>query len=50
MEDTQSFRLVGTTEIVRIPIQRVDGQAAVNWESIEKVFPEIKCVQNGGVT
>ncbi|KAG0041966.1 hypothetical protein BGZ89_007134, partial [Linnemannia elongata] len=41
MEDTQSFRLVGTAEIVRIPIQHVDGQTVVYWESIEKVFPRI---------
>lgn len=44
------FRLIETTEIVRIPIQHVDGQAVVYWESIEKVFPEVKCVKNGGVT
>ncbi|KAK5809251.1 hypothetical protein F5H01DRAFT_394807 [Linnemannia elongata] len=50
MEDTQSFRLIGTTEIVRIPIQHIDGQTVVYWESIEKVFPEVKCVKHGGVT
>ncbi|KAF9215300.1 hypothetical protein BGZ59_001738, partial [Podila verticillata] len=49
MEETQSFRLNGTTEIVRIPIQHVDGQNVVYWESIEKVFPGVKCVKNGDV-
>ncbi|KAG0196006.1 hypothetical protein BGX33_002243, partial [Mortierella sp. NVP41] len=49
MEETQSFRLIGTTEIVRIPIQHVDGQNVVYWESIEQVFPGVKCVKNGDV-
>ncbi|KAF8945904.1 hypothetical protein BGZ52_009201, partial [Haplosporangium bisporale] len=49
MEETQSFRLNGTTEIVRIPIQHVDGQNVVYWKSIEKVFPGVKCVKNGDV-
>ncbi|KAF9116177.1 hypothetical protein BGX30_006021, partial [Mortierella sp. GBA39] len=50
MEETQSFRLIGTTEIMRIPIQHVDGQNVVYWESIEEVFPGVKCVKNGDVT
>ncbi|KAG0312635.1 hypothetical protein BGZ97_010995 [Linnemannia gamsii] len=49
MELTQSFRLTGTTEIVRIPIQHVDGQNVVYWESIEKFFPGVKFVKNGDV-
>ncbi|KAF9945258.1 hypothetical protein BGZ72_001526, partial [Mortierella alpina] len=50
MEETQSFRLAGTTEIEKIPIQHVDGQDFVCWEDIEQVFPAIKYVKNGEVT
>ncbi|KAG0375255.1 hypothetical protein BGX24_009350 [Mortierella sp. AD032] len=50
MGDTQSFRLIGTTEIARIPFQHIDGQNVVTWESIKKVFPEVKCVKKGDVT
>ncbi|KAF9924507.1 hypothetical protein BGZ67_009215 [Mortierella alpina] len=49
MEETQSFRLPGTTDIVRIPIQNVDGQNVVNWRSIEQIFPGVKGVKNGDV-
>ncbi|KAG0361303.1 hypothetical protein BGX24_005366, partial [Mortierella sp. AD032] len=34
---------------MRIPIQNVDEQNIVYWESIEKVFPGVKCVKNGDV-
>ncbi|KAF9960331.1 hypothetical protein BGZ72_007272 [Mortierella alpina] len=47
--DTQSFRLIGTTEIVTIPIQHADGQNVVCWETIEQVFPGVKCVSHGDV-
>ncbi|KAF9944207.1 hypothetical protein BGZ72_002660, partial [Mortierella alpina] len=50
MEETQSFRLIGTSEIEKIPIQHVDGQDFVYWEDIEQVFPAIKHVKNGDVT
>ncbi|KAG0344422.1 hypothetical protein BG004_004497 [Podila humilis] len=46
---TQSFRLAGTTEIMRIPIQHIDGQKVIDWKSIERVFPGVKCVKNGDV-
>ncbi|KAG0197359.1 hypothetical protein BGX33_000724, partial [Mortierella sp. NVP41] len=49
MEETQSFRLTGTTKIVKIPIQHVDGQTVVYWKSIEQVFPGVQCVKNGDV-
>ncbi|KAF9287718.1 hypothetical protein BGZ68_001387, partial [Mortierella alpina] len=49
MEETQAFRLTGTADIVKIPIQHVDGQNVVYWDSIEKVFPGVKCVKNGDV-
>ncbi|KAG0298009.1 hypothetical protein BGZ98_000345, partial [Dissophora globulifera] len=47
MESTQSFRLAGATQIQKIPIQYVDGQSVVYWESIEKAFPGAKKVKNG---
>ncbi|KAF9272103.1 hypothetical protein BGZ68_002708, partial [Mortierella alpina] len=49
MEETQSFRLTGTKEIVKIPIRHVDGQPVIYWESIEQVFPGVKGVKNGDV-
>ncbi|KAF9084007.1 hypothetical protein BGX27_003950, partial [Mortierella sp. AM989] len=49
MDRTQSFRLTGTTQIVNIPIQQIDGQNVVFWESIEQVFPEAQCVKNADV-
>lgn len=47
MEETQSFRLAGTTEIMKIPIRQVDGQNIVCWESIKRAYPEVKCIKNG---
>ncbi len=49
MEETQSFRLMGTTDIVKIPVQHVDGRAVVYWDSIEQIFPGVKGVKNGDV-
>ncbi|KAG0318728.1 hypothetical protein BGZ99_005483 [Dissophora globulifera] len=49
MEHTQSFRLIGTTQIENIPIQYVDGQSVVYWESIERAFPGVRQVKNGDV-
>ncbi|KAF9956626.1 hypothetical protein BGZ72_002637 [Mortierella alpina] len=49
MKETQPFRLIGTTEIVRIPIQHIDGLATVGWNNIEKAFPGVQCVKNGDV-
>ncbi|KAF9569512.1 hypothetical protein EC968_002599 [Mortierella alpina] len=49
MSQIQSFRLIGTTEIVTVPIQHVDGQKVVCWETIEQVFPGVKSVKNGDV-
>ncbi|KAF9087394.1 hypothetical protein BGX27_002939, partial [Mortierella sp. AM989] len=45
MDQTQSFRLIGTTEIVRLPVQHLDGQNVVFWESIEQVFPGVRYVK-----
>ncbi|KAF9559055.1 hypothetical protein EC968_006752 [Mortierella alpina] len=49
MSETQSFQLLGTTDIVEIPIQHMDDQNIVYWESIEQVFPGVKCVKNDDV-
>ncbi|CAO3568623.1 unnamed protein product [Mortierella alpina] len=49
MDQTQSFRLIGTTQIVTVPVLHVGGQNVVSWESIEQVFPGVKCVKNGDV-
>ncbi|CAO3568635.1 unnamed protein product [Mortierella alpina] len=49
MDQSQSFRVIGTTQIVTIPVQHVGGQNVVYWESIEQVFPGVKCVKNGDV-
>ncbi|KAG0294936.1 hypothetical protein BGZ98_001575 [Dissophora globulifera] len=37
------------TQIQKIPIQHVDGQSVVYWDSIEKAFPGAKQVKNGDV-
>ena len=47
MEDTQSSRLIETTDTMKITLNHVDGQTIVNWEDIEQVFPGVKRVSNG---
>ncbi|KAF9568331.1 hypothetical protein EC968_002984 [Mortierella alpina] len=47
MEETQSFRLVETTDTVKITINHVEGQDMVHWEDIEQAFPGAKRVRNG---
>ncbi|KAG9061903.1 hypothetical protein KI688_007054 [Linnemannia hyalina] len=47
MEDTQSFRLIETTDTVEITLNHVEGQNTVPWEDIEKVFSGVKRVHNG---
>lgn len=50
MEHTQAFRPLGTaTETEIIGAELVDGHMVVFWEDIERVFPGIKLVKNGGV-
>ncbi|KAG0307896.1 hypothetical protein BGZ99_001332, partial [Dissophora globulifera] len=46
---TQLFRLAGSTQIEKIPIQYIDGRSVVYWESIEQAFPGVKEVKNGNV-
>ncbi|KAF9079838.1 hypothetical protein BGX23_003095 [Mortierella sp. AD031] len=49
MEDTQSFRLIGNTDILEILVDSVGGQNVVYWEDIKQVFPGVKHVQKGKV-
>ena len=49
MAETQSFQLLGAPEIVKIPIQNVDGHKVVDWESIEHAFPGARCVKHDDV-
>ncbi|KAI8594416.1 hypothetical protein EDD21DRAFT_449399 [Dissophora ornata] len=49
MEDTQSFRLIGKSDIEKIPLDNVNGQNIVYWEDIQQVFPGVKYVKNGEV-
>ncbi|CAO3568753.1 unnamed protein product [Mortierella alpina] len=48
-DQSQPFRVVGTTQVLKIPIQHIDGQKVVYWESIEQVFPGVKCVKKADV-
>ncbi|KAF9353396.1 hypothetical protein BGX34_011588 [Mortierella sp. NVP85] len=50
MDVTQSFRLAGTTTIVDIVCDHVDGQYITYWEDIEQIYPGIKHIMNGNVT
>ncbi|KAI8600100.1 hypothetical protein EDD21DRAFT_142096, partial [Dissophora ornata] len=49
MVDTQSFRLIGKSDIEKIPLGNVNGQNIVCWEDIRQVFPGVKYVKNGEV-
>ncbi|KAF9949366.1 hypothetical protein BGZ72_008848 [Mortierella alpina] len=49
MNDTQSFRLTGTTDIVEIPVNHARGLNIIYWEDIEQVYPAVRHVQNGRV-
>ncbi|KAF9359990.1 hypothetical protein BGX34_008018 [Mortierella sp. NVP85] len=47
---TQSFCLVGKSDIEEIRCSLVDGTDVIFWEDIEKVFPGVQYVKNGNVT
>lgn len=49
MEETQLFRLHGTTDIVEVPVDYLDGQKVIYWEDIEEFFPGVIHVMNGRV-
>ena len=50
MEETQSFRLIGSTDVEEITCYRVGEQNVVYWGDIDQVFPGVKHVKNGKVT
>ena len=50
MEEAQSFRWIGKTDIEKITLGHVDGQNVVYWEDIEQVFPGVRYIKNGEVT
>lgn len=48
MEETQSFRVVGTTtDIENINVDSVNGQNVIFWEDIKQVFPKVQHIRNG---
>ncbi|KAG0203899.1 hypothetical protein BGX31_003293, partial [Mortierella sp. GBA43] len=49
MEATQSFRLVGSTDIEKIPCDDMDGRNIIYWEEIEQIFPGVKHIKNSDV-
>ncbi|KAG0218863.1 hypothetical protein BGX31_011479, partial [Mortierella sp. GBA43] len=49
MDATQSFRLVGTTDIVEIPCDQEDGHNVIYWEDIRDVFPGVQYVMDGRI-
>ncbi|KAG0214200.1 hypothetical protein BGX31_001123, partial [Mortierella sp. GBA43] len=50
MEANQSFRLVGTTHVEKIPCDQVGGVNVIFWDEVEQVFPGAKHVRNGNIT
>ncbi|KAF9079510.1 hypothetical protein BGX23_003869, partial [Mortierella sp. AD031] len=48
MEETQSFRVAGTTtDIENIDVDNVNGQNVIFWEDIKQVFPGVQHIRNG---
>ncbi|KAI8349610.1 hypothetical protein B0O80DRAFT_429020 [Mortierella sp. GBAus27b] len=47
MEPTQPFRLVGSTDILKIPCDQEDGQDVIFWSDILHAFPGAQYVKNG---
>ncbi|KAK3817435.1 MAG: hypothetical protein J3Q66DRAFT_400763 [Benniella sp.] len=50
MSLTQSFRLVGVSDIREIHCSQVDGIDVIFWEDIEHVFPGFRSVKSGNIT
>jgi hypothetical protein len=46
---TQSFRVLGTTEITDIHCDLIDGQYVIHWEDIKYSFPEVHRIKKGNV-
>ncbi|KAG0231636.1 hypothetical protein B0O80DRAFT_495563 [Mortierella sp. GBAus27b] len=49
METTQSFRLDGSTKVVKISCEQDDGENVIYWDEILDVFPGAQYVKNGDV-
>ncbi|KAI8359009.1 hypothetical protein B0O80DRAFT_259908 [Mortierella sp. GBAus27b] len=49
MEATQSFRLVGNTDILEIPCDQDDGHNVIYWRDILDAFPGAQYVKKGNV-
>jgi hypothetical protein len=49
MDATQSFRLVGTTDILEIPCDQDDGHNVIYWHDILYAFPGAQYVKNGNI-
>ncbi|KAG0196055.1 hypothetical protein BGX31_005647, partial [Mortierella sp. GBA43] len=49
MEATQTFRLVGTTDILEIPCDQDDGHNIIYWQDILDTFPGAQYIKNGNV-
>ncbi|KAF9538509.1 hypothetical protein EC957_006683, partial [Mortierella hygrophila] len=47
MDETQSFRISGTTDVKNIDVDIVNGKNVIYWEDIEQVFPEVGYICNG---
>ncbi|KAF9347416.1 hypothetical protein BGX34_003163 [Mortierella sp. NVP85] len=49
MDETQHFRLAGTTAVEMIDYDHMDGHDVIYWEDIELAFPGVKHVKCNGV-
>ncbi|OAQ29440.1 RNI-like protein [Linnemannia elongata AG-77] len=47
MDETQSFRIAGTSDVKNIDVDTVNGQSVIYWEDIEQVFPRVGHICNG---
>ncbi|KAG0287283.1 hypothetical protein BGZ96_008787, partial [Linnemannia gamsii] len=47
MDQTQSFRIPGTTDVKNIDVDVVDGLNVIFWEDIKQVFPRVGYICNG---
>lgn len=48
-EEFQSFRLSGTTTIVKIPVFQVQEFKVIFWDDIQQFFPRLMNVKKGDV-
>jgi hypothetical protein len=48
MDETQDFRLAGSTAVEKIACDHVNGYNVIYWEDIELAFPGVKHVKYKG--